>query len=181
MIPMLAVSRFSRGGARAPRRSKVWLGAQIQGFSLAAAGTSVSTLILEGVLENQGKPTIARVRGSWIAFVDESASTEPTFGFVTAGIAVVSTKSVTAGVASLPLPATNVEFPWIWWDTIQVGSENSDTTHIGWNQEHIIDGKAMRKIPPASTLVAVFEASPSFAGTLAVDGAMHVRMLLMPS
>ena len=183
MIPMLVGSRFRRTRVATPRRSKVWVGARFStALNLAPGATSFATLIDESLIETQGKPTLARCRGSWIAMNDASAAAATGLMTVAAGITVVSTKAAQAGIASLPLPLSNIEYPWLWWDATYVGIER-ETAGVQSAGQHVrmIDSKAMRKLPPASTLIIVFEASAVLHGN--PDGVISfdLRMLLMPS
>jgi len=184
MIPMLVGARFVRRRP-GPRRAKVWVSADSTALiALPPSTVAVQTLTTEAVLESQGKPTIARIRGTWVATHDHSAASATSSLYVAMGITVVSTKSVTAGVASLPTPITNSEWPWMFWDMYKVGTET--VTAVGFQQTNSLDNrtvdcKAMRKVPPASTLVAVFETGPALEGAPDVNATLAVRILLLPS
>ena len=181
MIPMLVGSRFRRASVRTPKRSKVWVGSTSGAeVSLAAAGTAFQTMVDEASMETQGKPTIARVRGTWHVADDPSQSTGPALVAVAMGITVVSTKSVAAGIGSLPTPLTNIEWPWLAWDAVIAGTEESAAVPYPAILRDI-DSKAMRKVPPASTMIIVFEAGAELAATSHVNIAFAVRILLLPS
>ena len=145
MIPMLVGSRFARRTRTGPRRSKVWVGAINNVLDLAPSGSATATLISEIDIESQGKPTLARCRGSWIAHQDLSAAAATSGMWVAAGIAVLNAKAVSSGVTAMPLPISNVEFPWIWWDAVYVGIEVN--TAVGIidlvRDNRIVDSKAM--------------------------------------
>ena len=184
MIPMLVGARFRRPAVKAgPKRAKVWLGSGSAASTAFAPSTvSVVTLIGEAAIEAQGKPTLARVRGTWIARNDQSASGTAAFMSIACGITVVSTKAVAVGTTAVPTPLTNVEWPWLWWDTQFVGNEpmaSGDITSYGGNR--MIDSKAMRKLPPASALVMVVETSAALEGAPDLNFDFELRMLLMPS
>ena len=182
MIPMLVGSRFI-WRKTAARRSKVWVGAQGTIAALGPSSASAFTIIDETSLETQGKPTIARCRGMWNAWHDTSAAAATSSMVVAAGIAVVSTKAITAGVTAIPNPLTNIEWPWLWWDSALVGNEVITAVGVQsiGNTNRVIDSKAMRKIPPASTLILVLESGPALEGAPDANVAFALRMLLMPS
>ncbi len=184
MIPMLMAGRFARPRAKTARRSKVWVGAQsATATGLGPSSAVVFTVIAEADLETQGKPTIARVRGTWNAWYDRAAAPATGAMIVGAGITLVSTKSVTAGIASLPQPLTNIEWPWLWWDTTIVGLDFGDATgfQLLENSVRVVDSKAMRKVPPGNTLVLIVETSPALLGAPDTRFGFSIRILLMPS
>jgi len=183
MIPMLVGARFVRRKTTA-RRSKVWLGAQSStALGLSPSTAAVFTIVDETQVETQGKPTIARVRGTWNAWHDRTAAPATSAMVVAAGITVVSTKSLTIGVTALPTPLANIEWPWLWWDSTVVGIDVGDAT--GFEQlttfNRSIDSKAMRKVPPASTVVLIVEAGAAMLGAPDARLVFAIRMLLMPS
>ncbi len=186
MIPMLMAGRFARRARTGPRRSKVWVGAISSAATAIAPGaTGLFGLITEASLEAQGKPTIARIRGTYNVYYDSAATSSGVTGamIVTCGICLVSTKAFAAGIASVPLPITNVEFPWIWWDSVMVGQDVRSAvgfTEIGQTNRPI-DSKAMRKVPPAHTLIFVFEATGGLQGAPDARLMFDTRILLLPS
>jgi len=182
MIPMLMAGRFRgrRTVPRGPRRSKVWSGASTALQNLAPATASTIAIFTEGQIENLGKPTLARVRGTWLAYEDVSVGIEPALMEVALGITVVSTKAFTIGVTALPTPITNPEWPWLYWDSMYIGSENVDSVPFP-AINRVVDSKAMRKLPPGSTLIAVFEAGAALEGTPEANALFSIRMLFMPS
>jgi len=183
MIPMLVGARFVRRKATA-RRSKVWLGSQsTTALGLAPSTAAVFTIVDETQVETQGKPTIARVRGTWNVWHDRAAASATSAMSVAAGITVVSTKSLAIGVTALPTPITNIEWPWLWWDSAVVGIDVGDATGFERIERNnrLIDSKAMRKVPPASTIVLIVEAGAALLGAPDARLAFVIRMLLMPS
>ncbi len=183
MIPMFVGSRFRRPVRTAAKRSKVWFGFVGSTIDLPPSNVSFETVITEANLETQGKPTIARVRGSWVAHQDVGAAGSTSGMWVTAGLTIVSTKAVAAGISSLPTPSTNVEWPWLWWDTVYCGIEL--VTGVGFQMlspfNRVVDSKAMRKVPPASTVVMVYEAVAAGEGAPDCSVSASLRLLLLPS
>ena len=184
MIPMLVGSRFRRARVARPRRSKVWVGAtNTSVIAMPPSSTSFATILTETTIETQGKPTLARVRGTWVAQVDRSLNSGTSMMRLAAGITVVSTKSAAIGITALPLPLSQIEWPWLWWDATFVGQEVFTAVGTQEMGELIrpVDSKAMRKLPPASTMVIVFEAGAVMEGAPDAVVAYSLRMLLMPS
>ena len=182
MIPMLVGSRFRRQ-TKIARRLKVWVGSQSSRFQMANSVIAVQTIIDEASLEIQGKPTVARIRGTWNAWHDHSAAAATSSMMVACGITLVSTKSATVGSTALSSPLTNIEWPWLWWDATVVGTEV--VTAVGVESatcsNRMIDSKAMRKVPPAHTMVFVIETGPALEGAPDANIAFALRILLMPS
>ena len=184
MIPMLMAGRFARTRTRTARRSKVWSGASSPAnISLAPSEIAANTIFPEASVENLGKPTLARVRGTWSASPDTSLATATSYMYVHGGITFVSAKALAIGVTALPGPLTNPEWPWIWWDSVLVGTEVR--TAVGFIDTGLntraVDSKAMRKIPPGSALVAVWEAGPALEGAPDTIVNFSFRMLFLPS
>jgi len=167
---------------QAPRRSRVWVGASLP-LAQTAGGSSVfSILIGETELESQGKPTVARLRGQLHAQMDRSAEVSEDKALITFGIGLMQARAIAAGIASLPLPATNVEWPWMWVGTATLATPTTLTEDEGSMrfERVIIDGKAMRKAGPGMALVLVTEVT-SITGTPDVECWGFLRILLMPS
>jgi len=145
----------------------------------------VFTLVTEADLEGQGKPTVARIRGTWNASPDIAQAPLQNVMQVFAGITLVSTKSFTAGIASLPTPRANIEWPWMWWDVVTIGMTVSaalDPTPIDiTGNNRVVDSKAMRKAAPGHTMVLLVESSPALTGAPDALVSFATRILLMPS
>ena len=171
-----------RAGVRAPRRSRIWDALPIP-LAQTAGGSSVFTiLVTEAALLSQGKPTIARMRGAMHVQMDRSAEVAEDKALVTYGIAMLEGRAVAAGVASLPTPATNGDFPWMWIGTATIASPTTLTEDEGAMrfERTLIDAKAMRKAGPGELLVMVTEVT-SITGTPDVECWGFIRVLLMPS
>ena len=167
----MAKSRFIRS---AHKRRVAWEGAF--GSSLASgAGSFVTTLISEAVLEARPAPTLVRCRGEFWA----KSQTSAVNARVTAGIIVVTAKALAAGVASLPTPLTDVGSDWLWWDTYATAWQTGEPIETG-GFRRVIDSKAMRKVGLNQVVVMVVEVT-SISGTPSVDIVFGVRMLLKDS
>ena len=166
----MARSRFQR----VAKRRVSWEGGF--GSSLASgAGSFVTTLVSEAILEARPAPTVVRCRGEFWAKSQTSAINSR----VTAGIIVVTAKALAAGVASLPSPLTDVGSDWLWWDTYDLAWQTGEPIESG-AVRRLIDSKAMRKVGLNTVVVMVVEVT-SISGTPSVDIAFGVRVLLKDS
>ena len=121
--------------------------------------------------------TILRIRGSWWAMFNETVQVDDQMT-ITVGIGVATTDAATVGGASLPSPASDIDFPWLYWDQVTLQSLVA-AAPTAWGtamQQRTVDSKSMRKLRPNQSLVWVSEyTSPSGAPvTLFFSPAMRV-------
>ncbi len=167
---------------RAVRRARVWVGASLPLVQAAGGSAVVTTLIAEDVLESQGKPTIVRIRGALHIMMDRSAEVAEDKAMVVYGIGLVQARALAAGVASLPLPVGNVEWPWMWQAVTTLATPTTLTEDEGGArfQRTDIDSKSMRKAGPGETLVLITQVI-SITGTPDVECWGFTRILMLPS
>ena len=130
---------------------KQWSAAPGLIFSSAAAG-----ILIGGSLAFTFPATILRWRGVVTAMFDETAVAGDQVK-LTYGIGVFNTASVTA--ISLPLPAADTDYPWVWWNQMFLQQKGTGDEHA-WganNQKLEIDSKAMRKIKPEESLLLIVD------------------------
>ncbi len=133
---------------------KAWAAISGQTTSIAAAQTTTFAS-----LSFTFSATILRLRGWWMVSLDGAADTD--INQVVLGIGVVSTDAV-AG-AALPDPSQEPEFPWVFWDTATVAAilpDAGSAQDFAFNMavtRQVIDSKAMRKVRPSQSLVAVVQ------------------------
>ena len=100
--------------------------------------------------------TILRMRGEVYLELDATASNEMVTMAI--GIAVVSARAAAAGSASVPRPASEGSFPWLWhgWLIVSSGQEAAvnDNSLIA---RLTVDSKAMRKIKEDEVIVLALE------------------------
>ncbi len=122
--------------------------------------TSTNELINATAIDFQVPATILRIRGSGgLIMFDETvqAGDEIDIGI---GIGIVSTDAFNAGVASLPNPLGDFEYPWLYLAqqdlvcTVAIGDQALGSTTYRFPD---VDTRAMRKIKPSQALVYVFE------------------------
>ncbi len=158
---------FSRGRSK---RKTFWIGFDIQGFTMTAAG-GVITHSLNAAALALRPFTIVRTHFEMYIFSDQIIATENQMAAY--GLAVVSDEASVAGVASIPTPATEISSSL--WFAHQVllnsffFSSNVGLGHHG--TRYTIDSKAMRKVEIGQDIVAVAELDASGQGlTMLVGG-----------
>jgi len=149
----------------------------------AAPGLIVETqaagLLVSGSLAFSIPATLLRFRGYISASFDETKQVGDRL-ILTTGVAILSTDAVTAGAASLPDPATEPEFPWIWWGEFRLDSFFAgavDGSGPGW-QRYEIDSKAMRKIKPGESLVTIVEITNVIGAPVTLIDVGQLRVLI---
>ena len=137
-----------------------WGGTVAAGFILVPPATKV--LLATVVPIWPGGETIRRLRGTFTVVSDQSAAFETQNGAV--GACVVGDLAVTAGVASIKDPVTDVEDDtWLWYHSFNLFNEGGQSG-AGSNNLMVIDSKAQRKLPIGNTLVFVVANSSVFFG-----------------
>jgi len=118
--------------------------------------------------------TILRTRGRFRFLIDAATTNES--ATIAMGIGVVSARAVAAGAASLPRPATEGAFPWLFHDWAIVTSFAGLGSGPGESFDISVDSKAMRKIKETEVLALVFEVCESTdnGGNVRVDGGLRV-------
>ena len=176
----MARTRLARALAGARKRQTLWTGGVLALQQLAGGSAGFATLISEATFANLGRPTVIRIRGQLHAQMDRSAEVAEDKATVVTGIAMVESNAVTAGIASLPTPATNVDYSWMWIgvQTLSTPTTLTEDEGPGRFQRLEIDAKAMRKANPSMALVLVTQVV-SVIGTPDVECWGYFRQLLM--
>ena len=152
------MARARSGFTRAPGRAKDWSG--LPGIVLT---TGVDATLLGGSLAFTEAATIVRCRGDVVISLDS-----PTDGqelSVTFGLGVISTDAFAAGAASVPDPATDVGYPWLFWKSVdlQMFLANNNQSNEA-SLRFAVDTKAMRKMKGFQSLAWIVQ-SVRVAGT----------------
>jgi len=166
--------------AAARKRQTLWTGGALALQQLAGGTAGFATLISEATFANLGRPTVIRIRGQLHAQMDRSAEVAEDKATVITGIAMVESRAVAAGIASLPTPGTQTDFPWMWIGVQTLASPTTLTEAEGDMrfQRIDVDAKAMRKANPSMALVLVTQVD-SVIGTPDVECWGFLRLLLM--
>ncbi len=131
---------------------------------------STDTTIIFGSIGFTFPATILRCRGYVQAAFDASGLSVGDRMRLIFGLGLVSTDAFTAGAASVPDPAEEPGYPWLWYGMMQLAAE-STTLSDTWGpqaQRLEVDTKAMRKVKPNETLVMVVQ-STAAAGAPGVN------------
>ncbi len=169
----MAHSRGFRNQIRSPRRRTEWFAGVGSQAATALSGVG-STLLGNSIVTTFGEETLVRTRGLLSIVMKTAASVGE--GFLGAvGIGIVSTAALTAGVASVPTPVTEVSWDGWLWHTFFALHES-----LGGGGEHVlqipIDSKAMRKLETDMSFYAVVEVGVEI-GTATADVFLDTRML----
>ncbi len=151
----------------------------IPGANLAFTGNATGvggSLALDGpwtVIRMLGEYLIHFTGGSTIVIGDKA-----TFAL---GIGVVSSDAVAAGAASLPDPAGEPEYPWLFWTSHELAAIEADALQRGGELGVIrrsFDIRSMRKLKPRESLVFVAQ-YVDVAGTPFIDVAIAQTRVLV--
>jgi len=161
-----------RSFARSPRRRTHWTEIRSTAVTLTATGASLLTITPSG---HEGE-TLIRTRG--IVGLTLSAATAITDGFFGAfGMAVVSTASATAGVASIPTPLT--EAGWDGWFVHRYFDVRASIDRQGPQSVNLqIDSKAMRKVNEDESIVMVVDLIETGSASLLLFAATRVLSMV---
>jgi len=105
--------------------------------------------------------TILRIRGSWWCGLGIGKQAGDA-GTVTLAIGIVSTDAATLGATALPDPQSEISYPWLWWDEVDLHSFiTGDAEEVGVSvcERRVIDTKAMRRVQAGQSLALILEYS----------------------
>ncbi len=157
------------GRGRTQRRPTGWSGFVASGAIVVPATTKV---LLASLVSTAGRgETVRRMRGTFIVSAQEATSFHGAIGAF-----VANNLAVTAGVASLLDPVTNVgDDAWFWYQSFH-GQGNASPGSAGGasGQVYSIDSKAMRRVDDGFAIVLVV-ANATAASDFAV--ALSLRAL----
>jgi len=155
-----------RDRARGPRRRYQWIRETLVATEILNA-TSTGVLEItdaEIIAEGLAAPTLVRIRGNMLFYMDNVTATVGLAQRV--GMGIIVTKS-TVSAAEVGNPATDSNLDWMYWraDNLKVGS---DLTAAGVEQppgmvRYDFDVKAMRKIHKSSVHMIVYNVGDSAA------------------
>ena len=163
------------------KRLTAWAGGPLEVDG--SVSSSVARLWSSGiVLTGESEVTIVRIRG--IVSLTVQTASAPGAGFRGAvGLGIVSLPAFTAGVASLPIPNSDPEWPgWMWhsfFDLRSITGMISDGVNAGALIAKIpVDTKAMRKFGEQQVLVGVTEVVESDTATMEIEAQTRVLLKL---
>ena len=143
---------------------KTWSSLTRSVFNPAAGGTFSGSSFASGL-----QATILRARGYVQATMDSTKQVGDNMT-LTFALGIVSTDAFGAGAGSLPDPAAEPEYPWLWWGAMDLTAQVAagDDAWGSHSQRLEVDTKAMRRLNPSQSLIWVAEAT-SVAGAPVVE------------
>ena len=155
-------------GARGRRRAYEWESLDIPLNSISTTAGTAQLLGTPGAAAEDADQTLVRTRGVIMAYADFSAVDQQVT--IAVGIAVLESKSIAAGIASLPLPFTDRNSDaFVYVDYLCLSSGDQATSnHVEPSYDRLkIDSKAMRKLSQEVAVVAIVEVVNGTAGQTA--------------
>ena len=127
----------------------------IPSISLALTADATS---LGGALSPGTSATVLRMLGEYI-IVPTSAPAALDQVKVAVGIGVISGDAFAAGSASVPDPAGEPDYPWLFWaeHSLYFGTTSVDPSSLGATVRRQFDIRSMRKMKPRETLAMIVQ------------------------
>ncbi len=137
-------------------------------FSISLVISSDST-VQGAAVAFTGPGTILRCRGRILVALDESHVLGDK-AKLAVGLGITSTDAFNAGAGSMPDPASDVDYPWLFWDEVHLNATAAadDQAFGGIVREIMVDSKAMRKVKPGEALSWVVQYA-DIVGTPVMD------------
>ena len=146
-----------RGVARGARQRKHWH--QIGDTKVDFVGNA--TGILGSFVGADRDPfTVLRLVGEVVFTPNDSGIVAGDVCAIAVGVGIVSSDAITAGAASMPDPAGEADYPWLWWYQAHLMFPQATASLQGLasvSARVAIESKAMRKVGPGQGVVMVAE------------------------
>ncbi len=145
---------MARAFARQRRMKKRWSSLPFHTISMTGTGTFFGAASL-GFSESE---TIIRLLGEY-AILPTSNSAAGDRAIISVGIGIVSTDAAVVGAASLPDPAGDAGYPWMYSAShpLAFSTATSDPNQAAGSVRRSFDIKSMRKVTSRESLVLVVE------------------------
>ena len=140
--------------------------------------TGAQTFLATGSVAFGIPGTILRVRGQLRATLGTSGLTALDACNIVLGLALLSTDAVDAGVGSVPDPAAEGEYPWLWYEQMMFRSSGGSALEVGATIVMTLDTKAMRKFKPGESLTLVGQYVNTAGNPLVHFDAGRMRVLI---
>ena len=140
-------------------RQRKWWGS----LADATAAFSGGTLQALMVNNNFGKDpvTVLRILGELLVTFPNQTLVANDAAAITVVIGVVSADAAAVGITAMPDPASDPDYPWLWWYSTVLRNFNITTETKGMGEMGSsrirVESQAMRKIAPAENLVVIAE------------------------
>jgi len=170
-----------RSGSRQVRsRRKTSWEAGVGGTVLTTLTALGSAFMGAAVTPTIGALTIVRMRGLFDIYMQGPGASDGDGMFGAVGIGLATTAAVTAGIASVPTPLTELgDENWLWHSFWSVHNEDTTFGHGAAAHQRIeIDSKAMRKFEDGMSIYAAIEVGAE-DGTAIIDARLDSRVLVL--
>ncbi len=163
-------------GRHAPRKEKLWAGLPGIELSLTAAGTS-----LGGSLAFNTRDTVMRMIGEYTIGADPASL--PSIAdsvFITVALARVSSDAFAAGAGSVPDPAEEPEYPWLYWKAhhLEFPTAGANTSTFVGSVRQAFDVRTMRKFSPRESLAWIVQYVDGAGTPPVIVGIAQSRVLI---
>ena len=178
--------RRSQGGfARAPRRLTSWgLGPgqdSVGSADVTAFASTTTQLIGSGITPTIPNLTIVRIRGRMEFLLTAADAIRSGFGAVI-GIGIATADAFAAGVASVPNPLDDADWPgWLWWNHVDIRTSVAALAVADPTPNPVvvdIDTKAMRKFRLNEVCFMSVQVGETGTSTMDVRGVTRILLKL---
>ena len=143
------------------------------GVAVTAISATEDNILGAGItpVAGAGELTILRTRGILDFFIRGGATADGDGFFGAVGICIVSATAFGVGITAVPLPVTDISYPWMWHSFLSIHQQETGSGIAGWQGSHqriMIDSKAMRKFNGEQVAVAVMEVTEIGGATASV-------------
>ncbi len=140
-------------GRHGARRQKIWSSVPGIFLNLTGAGTSIG-----GSLGFNTADTVIRMLGSY-TIAPTSAPVAGDAADIAVALGVISSDAFAAGAGSVPDPADEPEYPWLFWrhQTLHFPTTSADPSVASGSVRDSFDIRSMRKLKPRESLAWVIQ------------------------
>ena len=137
-----------------PRKDKSWTGLLFSTLLLTADSTNLAGSLVAGEFV-----TIMRMIGEYLISPTVAPAADDAV-VISVGFGIVSTDAFAAGAGSVPDPAAELEYPWLYWAEHPLSFDLSAAfTSVAGAVRHSYDIRSMRKLKRGQSLARVVQYS----------------------
>ena len=137
-----------------PRKDKSWTG-----FLFSTLNLTADSMNLAGSLAANETQTIMRMIGEYLISPTTAPAADDAV-VITVAFGIVSTDAFAAGAASVPDPAAEPEYPWLYWAEHPLSFDLSAAfTSVAGAVRHTYDIRSMRKLRRGQSLARIVQYS----------------------
>jgi len=161
---------------RPPKKTKQWIGASIDTVVTVPSTLATVVAVYDAAILGLRPFTILRTHLVLSFRSDQSATAEFPFGIY--GETIVTDTAAALGTTAVPNPGDEPEGDWYIYQPLQ--AEFLLKSAVGFEanamQTVVVDSKAMRKVGPDDSLMAIFKMVSSVGGQLLVQGRQLIQL-----